>query len=359
MIFILIFPTLFSFLGWISLDEEQLQYLSRILNSSSLISPTISWPINQAPVDEEAVLLDSKISQIKDLFPDYGRGFLKACLEVYNHDSEEVIQRILEGTLHEDLSSLDTSLEQIPPSNRIKHSVNDKGKAVLVEQPSSSSQKNPIPARLDSSSTLQSSSGRFARKSDDDAPESEVLDSKSSKDAVRSAILAAEFEYEDEYDDSFDDLGLSVAESGFEETESLSDRINSSTTGKSTETDQSSSSRWNSQKKPLFYVKDGKNYSYKVSGSVGVASAKDAVIWNQAQRELIHGLGRGGNLPFGAVKLMEDSDKEEDERVSVPAENSGRGNSGFRGRGGRRGGGANHYRKDRAMKKHFSGLSGH
>ncbi|PKU59472.1 activating signal cointegrator 1 complex subunit 2 [Dendrobium catenatum] len=360
--------------GWISLDEQQLQYLSRILNPSSSFRSSASAPVvpitshvNQVQVDEDAVLLDSKISQIKDLFPDYGRGFLKACLEIYNHDTEEVIQRILEGTLHEDLSSLDTSVEQIPQSNQISQNVNDKGKAVVVDQ--SSSQKNPISAQLDlkrevagGSSTFQSSFGRFTRKSKSDTLDSEVLDSSSSGDAVRSAILAAEFEYEDEYDDSFDDLGLSVVESGFVDAENLSDRINSSS-GKSTETDQSSSSRWNSQKKPLFYVKDGKNYSYKVSGSVGVASAKDAAIWNQSQKELIHGLGRGGNLPLGAVKKLEDSD-EEDEQVSVPAENSGRGSSGFRGRGGGRrggggGGGGNHYRKDRAMKKHFAGLGGY
>ncbi|KAH0463920.1 hypothetical protein IEQ34_006706 [Dendrobium chrysotoxum] len=355
--------------GWISLDEQQLQYLSRILNPSSFRSSAsapvvpITTHVNQVQVDEDAVLLDSKISQIKDLLPDYGRGFLKACLEVYNHDTEDVIQRILEGTLHEDLLSLDTSVEQIPQSNQISQSVNDKGKAVVVDQ--SSSQKNPMSAQLDlkredagGSSTFQSSFGRFTRKSKSDTLDSEVLDSSSSGDAVRSAILAAEFEYEDEYDDSFDDLGLSVVESGFEDAENLSDRINSSS-GKSTETDQSSSSRWNSQKKPLFYVKDGKNYSYKVSGSVGVASAKDAAIWNQSQKELIHGLGRGGNLPLGAVKKLEDSD-EEDQQVSVPAENSGRGNSGFRGRGGRRGGGGgNHYRKDRAMKKHFAGLGGY
>ncbi|XP_020593204.1 activating signal cointegrator 1 complex subunit 2 [Phalaenopsis equestris] len=354
--------------GWISLDEEQLQYLSRILNSSSSTfsasAPALPIPshISQPQADEEAVLLDSKISQIKDLFPDYGGVFLKACLEVYNHDTEEVIRRILEGTLHEDLLSLDTSAEQIPQSNQTN--LNDKGKAVLLEQPSSQ-KKNPISAPLDfkrqnagGSSSSPSSFGRFTRKSTNDALDSEVLDSRSSKDAIRSAILAAEFEYEDEYDDSFDDLGLSAVESGFEETENLSDGINLSS-GKSIETDQSSGTRWNSQKKPLFYVKDGKNYSYKVSGSVGVTSVRDAAIWNEAQKELIHGLGRGGNLPLGAVKVLEDSDRVEEEE-SIAAESSGRGSSGFRGRGGRRGGGrGNHYRKDRAMKKHFSGLSGY
>ncbi|KAK8937683.1 hypothetical protein KSP40_PGU009989 [Platanthera guangdongensis] len=347
--------------GWILLDQEQLQYLSRILRLSSSISTAPSVEVssctNQLQKDEDAVLLDSKISQIKDLFPDYGKGFLMACLEVYNHDTEEVIQRILEGTLHQDLSSLNTSIEHIPPANQTSHKGKDKGKAVLVEP---SLQVSAMPNRVyaGGSSTLQSSFGHYTRKSNDDKPDSEVLDSMPSKDAVRTAVLAAEIEYEDEYDDSFDDLGLSTVESGFEEPENLTDRMNSLSV-KSSEPDQSSSSRWNSSKKPLFYVKDGKNYSYKVSGSVGVASAKEAAVWNQTQKELIHGLGRGGNLSLGAAQNLEDSDEEGDEQVSSPAENTSRAPvPAFRGRGGRRGGG-NHHRKDRALKKHFSGLTGY
>lgn len=349
--------------GWVSLDKEQLQYLSRILNSPSSISSAsaplaaISSHINQLHIDEDAVLLDSKISQIKDLFPDYGKGFLKACLDVYNHDPEEVIGRILEGTLHEDLLSLDMSAEHIPPANQISLSSKDKGKA-LMEEPLAPKNTLPNQVYAGGSSTFQSSSGRYTRKSNDDKLDSEVLDSRSAKNDVKSAVLAAEFEYEDEYDDSFDDLGMSIVESGYEEQENLSDRMSSLSVKPPSEPDQSSSSRWNSQRKPLFYVKDGKNYSYKVSGSVGVASAKEAAIWNQTQKELIHGLGRGGNLPLGAAQNLEDSEKEDDQQVSTPAENSGRGNSGFRGRGGRRGGG-NHHRKDRAMKKHFSGISGY
>ncbi|PKA58169.1 hypothetical protein AXF42_Ash012892 [Apostasia shenzhenica] len=356
--------------GWILLDEGQFKYLSRIAKSSSLVSSACEPGLpfsdgKEVQVDEDAVLLDSKISQIKDLFPEYGNGFLMACLEVYNQDAEEVIQRILEGTLHEDLLSLDTSLDRIPPSSQTTHNVNtnDKGKTVLVD---SASQNNLMPSHLNinlpggdvggSSASILSSYGRYTRKPANEVPDTEVLDSKSAKDVIRSAVLAAEFEYEDEYDDSFDELGLSIVESGFEETENLSDRLNS-LPGKSADDDQSSSSRWSSQKKPQFYVKDGKNYSYKVSGSVAVCNAKEAAIVNQTQKELIHGLGRGGNLPLGAVQKLENSANQVIES-SVHAENLGRGTSSFRGRGGRRGGG-NHHRKDRASKKHFSGLSGY
>ncbi|XP_073105142.1 uncharacterized protein [Elaeis guineensis] len=360
--------------GWIFMDDEQFQYLSQIAAPATMVSwnkePEIPIPISslndKAQMDEEAVILDSKISQIKDLFPDYGKGFLSACLEAYNHDPEEVIQRILEGTLHEDLLSLDTSLEQILPPKSATQNKSDKGKGVLLE---SASCNSVLPAKVDSKmpgkdkdgpSSSVSSYGRYTRKSNNNLPDSAVLDS-TAKDAVRSAVLAAEYEYEDEYDDSFDDLVLNVVEAGYEEADNSSNRISSlseRSSGSDIETSsRNSTSKWSSQKKPQFYVKDGKNYSYKVSGSVGVSNAQEAAVLAQAQKEIIHGLGRGGNLPVGAVKKLMDAE-EQDHSVSDAAESSGRGNPNPRGRGGRRGGG-NHHRKDRAMKKHFTGLVGH
>ena len=268
--------------------------------------------------------------------------------------------------------SLDTALEQIPPPKSSSHNRDDKGKAVLIME-SAPQNNSALLAKTDlmtsgrdtkgPPSSSSSAYGRFTRKSNKNSLDSEVLGSKSAKDAVRSAVLSAELEYEHEYDDSFDDLGLSAVESGFEETENLSDNI-SSQRGKSWGADngsssQNSSSRWSSQKKPQFYVKDGKNYSYKVSGSIAVSNAREAAVVNQAQKETIHGLGRGGNIPLGAVKKLTDAGEQDDEASAV-AENIGRGNSDGRGRGGgRRGGtGRNHHRKDRTMKKHFSGLGG-
>ncbi|GAB2216156.1 hypothetical protein Droror1_Dr00023925 [Drosera rotundifolia] len=79
------------------------------------------------------------------------------------------------------------------------------------------------------------------------------------------------------------------------------------------------SSKWGSEKKPQFYVKDGKNYSYKVEGSVEVANLHKAKVVTQAQKETIHGLGRGGNLPMGAVKKISEWNKEEEDE-SEPSE---------------------------------------
>ncbi|XP_019052093.1 PREDICTED: uncharacterized protein LOC104590638 isoform X1 [Nelumbo nucifera] len=355
--------------GWISMDGEQLQYLSCIL-VSHFLKATNKVPnvpsTSKLQMDEDAAITESKISQIKDLFPDYGKGFLSACLEVYNQNPEEVIQRILDGTLHEDLLSLDVSLEKIPPPKSVSSLSRDaKGKGALMEPPALAF-TNVVAAVKDwqtNAPSSSSSTGRFTRKSKVGVPETEILDS-GSKESMKTAILASQYEYEDEYDDSFDDLGMSLVESGFEETETLGDRINS-TPGKSwgAETEDSnpntSGSRWNSRKKPQFYVKDGKNYSYKVSGSVAVSSSQEAALVNQAQKELIHGLGRGGNLPIGAVKKLIGSNEQQDHQSSNVTETERRENiPNSRGRG-RRGGGGNHHRKDRAMKKHFAGSSGY
>lgn len=59
-----------------------------------------------------AVELDSLISQVKDLLPDLGEGFILACLEHYSYDSEQVINNILEDRLAPELSQLDRSLER-------------------------------------------------------------------------------------------------------------------------------------------------------------------------------------------------------------------------------------------------------
>ncbi|XP_010549274.1 PREDICTED: activating signal cointegrator 1 complex subunit 2 isoform X2 [Tarenaya hassleriana] len=167
--------------GWISMDDEQFHYLSMIMSHSSQTTTVKDQPLlltqsanSKELVDEDAVVMQSKISQIKDLFPDYGNGFLAACLEVYNQNPEEVIQRILEGTLHEDLKRLDTSLQTMPqPKSASNISIKDKGKGKLVESEVTISdpykeQPTKGPSATSASSTTV---GRFIRKAArDDLP---------------------------------------------------------------------------------------------------------------------------------------------------------------------------------------------
>ncbi|XP_027354425.1 activating signal cointegrator 1 complex subunit 2 isoform X2 [Abrus precatorius] len=398
--------------GWVFVDEEQFQYINGILCSPQEIYKVPYSAITPVPnktlqMDEDAAISESKISQIRDLFPDYGKGFLAACLDVYDQNPEEVIQRILEGTLHEDLQRLDTSLETVPLAKSTSVGRNDKGKGKLIDSTSPSSNTEVVIGKQQTEGPPMSSSaslGKFVRKTKADLPDLSILDKKGEKDISKTALLL-QYEYEDEYDDSFDDLGLSVADSGVEENEILRDEINAkfgsswaTEAGNSGQNAHATNSKWGSRKKPQYYVKDGKNYSYKVTGAIAVANSDEASLITQAQKELIHGLGRGGNLPLGAVKKLTDSYNEDDNQFQV-TETEGRGISGNsrgrgrkewgkqispqqqqqekqsddaegggkehisnhrgRGRGRGRGGGRNYYQKDRAMKKHFSGLGGY
>lgn len=58
--------------------------------------------------------LDSLLSSVQDLLPDLGEGFLLACLEEYDYNSEVVINNILEERLSPGLSALDRTMPRPP-----------------------------------------------------------------------------------------------------------------------------------------------------------------------------------------------------------------------------------------------------
>ncbi|XP_054248950.1 activating signal cointegrator 1 complex subunit 2 isoform X6 [Indicator indicator] len=58
------------------------------------------------------VELDSLISQVKDLLPDLGEGFILACLEEYSYNTEQVINNILEDKLVPHLDKLDRRMQR-------------------------------------------------------------------------------------------------------------------------------------------------------------------------------------------------------------------------------------------------------
>ncbi|KAM6052625.1 activating signal cointegrator 1 complex subunit 2 isoform 1-T2 [Chlamydotis macqueenii] len=66
-----------------------------------------------APVVKvSGVELDSLISQVKDLLPDLGEGFILACLEEYSYSAEQVINNILEDKLVPYLDKLDRTTQR-------------------------------------------------------------------------------------------------------------------------------------------------------------------------------------------------------------------------------------------------------
>lgn len=124
--------------AWEGVDRQKIKDIkdpSRAKDSSNGVTMTAE-PVSEMPSqlensedDEECmgaaaavgpavsgVELDSLISQVKDLLPDLGEGFILACLEHYSYDSERVINNILEDRLAPELSQLDRSLErQVKP----------------------------------------------------------------------------------------------------------------------------------------------------------------------------------------------------------------------------------------------------
>ncbi|XP_014797190.1 PREDICTED: activating signal cointegrator 1 complex subunit 2 [Calidris pugnax] len=66
-----------------------------------------------APIAKvSGVELDSLISQVKDLLPDLGEGFILACLEEYGYSAEQVINNILEDKLVPYLDKLDRTMQR-------------------------------------------------------------------------------------------------------------------------------------------------------------------------------------------------------------------------------------------------------
>ncbi|KAM4616668.1 activating signal cointegrator 1 complex subunit 2 [Polymixia lowei] len=85
---------------------------------------------NGAACPVSAGELESLLSCIRDLLPDLGEGFLLACLQEYNYNSELVINNILEDRLAPSLDKLDRAMprpvkEDLPPVLNTRSNVFD------------------------------------------------------------------------------------------------------------------------------------------------------------------------------------------------------------------------------------------
>lgn len=75
-------------------NSSQHQQHNAASSSSSTSTGTGTAPLPAPPVDmPESAVLMSLMSQVTEVLPDYGEGFLTACLHHYNWNAEQVCSR--------------------------------------------------------------------------------------------------------------------------------------------------------------------------------------------------------------------------------------------------------------------------
>ncbi|CAG8454196.1 9771_t:CDS:2 [Paraglomus brasilianum] len=146
---------------------------------------------NKHDVVEEDVRRISLIFQVQDVFPDFGEGFIDACLGAFGDDVETVIHRILEGSLPEELDKLDR---------------------LMPRQPRVSSPSMPEKSPLSNRRNIFENDEFDVNKGKKDRGTAEtLLDDKSFVDTYKNAIIEAAYnDYEDEYDDTYDTSAIHV-----------------------------------------------------------------------------------------------------------------------------------------------------
>lgn len=164
----------------------------------------------------------SKISQIHDLFPDFGDGFIEACLEANDDDVEAVIMQLLEDSLPASVRGLDRKMERKPlpdaatTVSQLTH-LEGEAEAVYLE---AEARENP-----NEESVLKSrrniydndefdifnrrsvdTSKVYAGKKDKGNADS-LLDDKSFIQSEKKNVLQRVVDmYDDDYDDTYDDI---------------------------------------------------------------------------------------------------------------------------------------------------------
>ncbi|KAJ3079419.1 hypothetical protein HDU99_010946 [Rhizoclosmatium hyalinum] len=96
-------------------NQRAAEAAERLVASSKKTNKKAIKETEPAVVDDDYIHRTILISQVHDLFPDLGEGFIEACLVALNNDSEQLIMKILEDNLPEQVVKLDRKMPRSAP----------------------------------------------------------------------------------------------------------------------------------------------------------------------------------------------------------------------------------------------------
>ena len=175
--------------------------------------------------------LDSLVSQVRDLLPNLGEGFVLACLDYFDNSAEDVINTLLEENLPPHLESMDRNLPKQKNTSTACDNLSQESHQILQDKENLSSRRLnvydgdefDINAR-DSIDISKIHKGKQRRAKNanlllDDKRELKTADMRD-KFAALSIIVDEEYlakgeignDYDDEYDDTYDDQAMGERE---------------------------------------------------------------------------------------------------------------------------------------------------
>eukprot|EP01132_Coremiostelium_polycephalum_P002112 gene2112-2601_t len=185
-----------------SIDEVRLSYFMNMIGKQLFKSPTATnntststTTTNSSQKDSPAQQFDMvKISQVQDIFSDYGNYFIHCCLKYYNNNPEQVVNALFdESNLPTHLKSMDRKLMNDPKSSSSSTTSNNTSTTTTTTNTTNSSQKDSINELVDNVYELSIGKKTMGNEEKDKL-----------RTSVKSFITNYELMYEDDYDDSMD-----------------------------------------------------------------------------------------------------------------------------------------------------------
>jgi len=180
---------------------------SSALGAEATSKPSAAGPGSMRP----SIEVDSMISNVRDMLPYLGEGFVLKCLEHYQYKVEEVVNAILECNLAPHLAEMDQNL---PREEKEKE-------AAAVSEPRSVYDYDEFDINtrddIDMSRIHRGKKNKIgdANKFLDDKSDIHGMRDRFSKLGLVSDIevlVGSEGEYEDEYDDTYDEVNVGAEE---------------------------------------------------------------------------------------------------------------------------------------------------